>query len=36
MYFWSSERTANIQTYANVSISLISSKIDSKNKIFLC
>ena len=31
MYFWSSERAANIHTYANLSFSLISSKIGSKN-----
>ena len=36
MYFWICERAANIHTYANVSFPLISSKIGSKNKIFLC
>ena len=36
MYFWSCERAVNIQTYANVSFPFISSKIGSKNKIFLC
>ena len=36
MYFWSCEHAANIHTYANVSFPLISSKIGSKNKIFLC
>ena len=36
MYFWSCERAANIHPYANISFPLISSKIGSKNKIFLC
>ena len=35
MYFWSCERAANIHPYANVSFPLISSKIGSKNKIFV-
>ena len=36
MYFWSCEHAANIHTYANLCFPLISSKICSKNNIFLC
>ena len=36
MYFLSCEREANIHTYANVNFPLISSKIDRKNRTFLC
>ena len=34
MYFWSCERAANIHTYVNVSLPLISSKISNK-KIYI-